>query len=208
VGVLVAGSLAFLLLNARAKKNRPLKNILLVFADPKLKNPSQPLNQVGEYEAIRRSIRDNKEFNLLAPILGATINEVTDALDDTESYWIIHFSAHGSSTGIFLEDDDRAPDATPLQIIVDTISKLKVECLILSACYAGFHDTLQASHIPYVIAPQGAISDSAAVEFARKFYDALCEGKSLEQAYDAGRLLSWDQYPDTDIPILYGPGRF
>ncbi|HEY0772138.1 MAG TPA: CHAT domain-containing protein, partial [Sphingobacteriaceae bacterium] len=119
---------------------------------------------------------------------------------------IVHFSGHGTkSGGIVLENDDgKAHLVTPkamselFELFAD-----EVECVILNACYSEVQAEAIVKHIKYVIGMSKEIGDKAAVEFAIGFYDALCDGKSVEIAFKFGRnAIQLEGVPEHLTPIL------
>ena len=71
--------------------------------------------------------------------------------------------------------------------------------------FASVAGALVRFDVPGVVATQYAISDRAAVSFARKFYQALAEGYPLEAAVAEGRKaidLSEKNY-EWGVPVLY-----
>jgi hypothetical protein len=57
----------------------------------------------------------------------------------------------------------------------------------LNACYSLTTGALTSSlGVPYTIAMEGPISDPAAIEFSRGFYDAIGAGKGISFAYEEG----------------------
>ena len=61
-----------------------------------------------------------------------------------------------------------------------------LQCVLLNGCYSQPQAEAIASHVPYVIGMARAIKDSAAIEFAVGFYDALGAGRSVESAFKFG----------------------
>src|SRR5205814_4789739 len=120
----------------------------------------------------------------------ARIADLVNELATRGPYWIIHFSGHGNGTGLYFVTDDGQPDPVPIDRLVKELSALKrpPECLVLSACYSAFDETILSSNrISYIIAPRGEVADGAARKWSDGFYCGLGAGKSIEDAYEDGR---------------------
>ena len=62
----------------------------------------------------------------------------------------------------------------------------ELECVILNSCYSISQGKLLSLGVPYTIAMEGSISDAAAIEFSRSFYDAISNNRDIEYAYKIG----------------------
>ena len=125
---------------------------------------------------------------------------------------IVHFSGHGAGNKGLVFESNRAssqesrdlatepeleenevlafPDNENISLVnATTLANLfklfsdKVRCVLLNGCYTEIQAKAIAHYIPYVIGMSRAISDSAAIDFAVGFYDALGAGRSIEFAY-------------------------
>jgi serine/threonine protein kinase len=61
-----------------------------------------------------------------------------------------------------------------------------IKCVILNACFSLSQGELASLNVPFTIAMERAISDEAAIEFSRGFYDAIGAGRDIEFAYEEG----------------------
>jgi len=102
---------------------------------------------------------------------------------------IVHFSGHGSEAGqLILEDDQGRAFAVP----PDALSRLfailrdRVRCVVLNACYSEPQAQAIAAHIDCVIGMPDAIGDTASLNFAASFYQALGYGRDVQTAFDLG----------------------
>lgn len=68
---------------------------------------------------------------------------------------------------------------------VPTIRRAGKVC-VLNACYSEAQAKAIARHIDYVIGMQQAIGDTAAIAFSAGFYQALGDGRNIEEAYKMG----------------------
>jgi hypothetical protein len=94
--------------------------------------------------------------------------------------------------GLVLEkDDDGSRFVVPQSALANTIAAYasprgRLDCVILNACYSVSTGKLASLGVPYTIAMEGAISDQAAIEFSRGFYDAIGAGKDIAFSYQEG----------------------
>ena len=105
---------------------------------------------------------------------------------------IVHFSGHGSSEGIFLVNEREVPQLAStqaLQKLFGVLKKiLKIECLILNACFSKAQAEVVAESIPVVVGTQSKIGDKEAINFSIGFYQGLGEGLTYEDAFELGRV--------------------
>jgi len=163
--------------------------VLVVFANP---HGTSPLRLSEEDRAITESIRRSRQRDAitLTKCHAATVHDLSRALLD-EEFRIVHISGHGTHSGLVLEENDGSRFVVPQAALAKTFSAYAspngpLECVILNACYSVSTGTLASLGVPYTIAMEGPISDQAAVEFSRGFYDAIGAGKDITFAYEEG----------------------
>jgi len=79
----------------------------------------------------------------------------------------------------------------------------KVECVVLNACYSEVQAKAISEYIPFVIGMKKAIGDSAAIEFAVAFYDALGAGRTIDFSYKlACNAIQWAGLPEHLTPVI------
>jgi hypothetical protein len=130
-------------------------------------------------------------------------------LDD--EYEIVHFSGHGTGTGLAFEDRDGRlyvpPQDAVAQLLADFSPPLK--CLLLNACYSISQGQLTSLGVPFTVAMEGPISDDAAILFSGGFYDSIGAGKDVEFSFRQGlHALRLAGHPDTAVPHLLKKGEF
>jgi hypothetical protein len=88
-----------------------------------------------------------------------------------------------------LEDESGEQYVVPQQALADLFRAYSppLNCVILNACFSISQGQLASVGVPFTIAMEGLISDDAAIEFSRGFYDAIGAGKDIEFAYEEGR---------------------
>jgi len=157
--------------------------VLLVLCSPK---DAVSLRLMTELRTITESVRamSNGRKIFIEALPSATIDDLRRALL-TKSCDVLHFSGHSDSTTLVFEDAAGASQDVSLQAIRDLISKYpKTKCVVLNGCESG--KTLTVPIGGFTVAMQDSISDDAAIEFSKGFYDALAAGKDLEFAFQEG----------------------
>lgn len=163
------------------------KKILILSANPKNTQALRLDEEVREIEDGLRQSKKRSEFKIQIA-MAVRLRDIRRALLQHEPH-IVHFSGHGDTRGILLEDESGnavlvSPDA--LAGLFE-LFKDKVVCVLLNSCYSETQAVAINNHIPYVIGMSHAVPDKAALEFAIGFYDGLGAGKSIEEAYLFGK---------------------
>lgn len=89
---------------------------------------------------------------------------------------IVHFCGHGLEDGSLLLEDERGNNKPVSPGALASLFKLHVDyvkCVLLNACYSEKPAVAISQYIDYVIGMNNPIQDSAAIEFAKGFYDGL-----------------------------------
>ena len=164
----------------------PMK-ILFLAANPR---DTQPLHLDEEVRAIDHALQSaayRDRFNL-EQAWAVRYNDLQNVLLRHQPT-IVHFSGHGSNTNeLILLDNDGGSHPVSLQALSRLFAILKdnIRCVVLNACYSESQAQAIAQHIEAVIGMTNALGDSAAIEFASAFYQALAYGRSIKTAFDLG----------------------
>ncbi|MEV4345211.1 CHAT domain-containing protein [Actinoplanes sp. NPDC049596] len=163
----------------------PRLNILLACANPR---GSEPLRTGEEDRTLRQSIRLSAERDRIdiETLNAVTIDDLRRALM-TKQYDIVHFSGHGTNRGLVFENDAGQIFQPPSAALGELFARRKIKVAVLNACYSLTASRMSAIGTEYTIAFDGPLSDPAAIEFTRGFYDALGAGLTVPEAYDEGR---------------------
>jgi soluble P-type ATPase len=163
--------------------------VLVVFANPR---GTSQLNLGREDRIIREAVQlsRNRDSISIDIIHAATIHDLRRALL-SKNYDIVHVSGHGTGSGLVLEDESGGKYVVPQQGLASLFGAYakpsgSLECVILNACYSISQGTLVSLSTPFTIAMEGAISDDAAIEFSRGFYDAVGADKGVAFSYEEG----------------------
>jgi len=124
---------------------------------------------------------------------------------------IVHFSGHGLEDGEILvegpEGDEHPVTPHALASLFALVAD-RVQCVVLNACHSRKQAQAISRSIPYVIGMRREVDDSAAITFSIGFYQALGDGRPIEQAYAFGRVLvEMYNFEDFRTPILWKDGR-
>jgi tetratricopeptide (TPR) repeat protein len=138
-------------------------------------------------------------------------------------YNIFHFIGHGgfdeqNQDGVLVLEDDfkRGYYASSERLAVLLGNQEDLRLVVLNACeggrtsasdpFAGIATTLvRTGSVPAVVAMQLAITDQAAITFARGFYNALSVGRPVDGAVTQARLAIFADGNDVEwaTPVLY-----
>lgn len=101
---------------------------------------------------------------------------------------VLHLACHGDGTNLLFDAPDRPGRLVPGQLIADILglyrerSGVLLRGLVLNACRSAEIAPLFAEVVEVVIAHEGELSDSCAVIFAQKFYEAVPNSPTLVDA--------------------------
>lgn len=179
-------------------------NILFLASDPtdvaRLRAGAE-LREIGE----KLQLAKQRERFQLHQRLSVRPEDFSQALLDLAPQ-IVHFSGHGSASGMLCFEDE---SGQALAVSGDALATLfeqfsgQVQCVILNACYSEAQAQAIAAWIPYVIGMPQSIGDRAAIAFATGFYQALGAGRTIEAACKLGiaqaRMLG---APSEHTPVL------
>ncbi|MEO1450600.1 MAG: CHAT domain-containing protein, partial [Bacteroidota bacterium] len=142
---------------------------------PALQPESQELNRVFA------SLHQKQEIQVLRDET-AVLDEILETCARYQEQMIgFHYAGHASGETLDLEDGAASSDS--IAQLLGSMPNLMFACLNGCATF-GQVEKLFAAGVPVVIATSYAVSDVQAKTFARKFYEALAEGKSLEASFD------------------------
>lgn len=157
--------------------------ILFISSNPK---DSPTLNLAHEIRDIKNSIisttkRDELIFSFLP---SARISDFMSQMI-REKPTILHFSGHGRTEGIILEDDSAYSQILDTKTIEELFKLCSsfVKCVILNACYSKEQALVINKYIPYVIGISNTIIDSSAKVFSISFYEALGNNDIVDYAF-------------------------
>jgi tetratricopeptide (TPR) repeat protein len=104
---------------------------------------------------------------------------------------IVHFSGHGDASGeIILTDNAGVSKPVTAEAIKALFTTLKdnVRVVVLNACYSKAQAEAITEVIDCAIGMRTRVVDEAAIAFAASFYRAVGFGRSIQQAFDQGKV--------------------
>ncbi|MCZ7567035.1 MAG: VWA domain-containing protein [Ardenticatenaceae bacterium] len=180
------------------------KTILILAANPKNTSRLRLDQEVREIDNGLQRARRRDEFNL-KQVWAVRRSDFRRAMLDLKPN-IVHFCGHGSGEeGIAFEDENGQAKLVSTEALSGFFELFadKVEYVVLNACYSKVQAEAIAKHIPHVIGMNKAIGDTAAIEFAVAFYDALGAGETIEFAYKlACNAIQLSGMPENLTPTL------
>jgi len=160
------------------------QRVLLVCANPR---GTDPLRTAEEDRTLRESIQlsPNRGKIQVDTLNAATIDDLRRALLKNK-YDVVHFSGHGTNTGLVFEDVNGKLMVPSSSALSELLARRDVKTAVLNACYSLSVGKIASIGLDYTVASTGPISDPAAIEFTRGFYDALGAGLSVPDSFDEG----------------------
>src|SRR5579862_7350129 len=182
--------------------------VLVVFANPR---GTSSLRLGEEDRTIQECVRRSKNRDNLSLIIhhAATVDDIRRALLDND-YEIVHFSGHGTGTGLAFEDNSGKLYIPPQKALSDLLADFSppIKCLLLNACYSVSQGQSTSLGVPYTIAMEGPIADDAAIIFVGGFYDSIGAGKDVEFSFRQGiHALKLAGHSDSAVPHLLKKGE-
>jgi hypothetical protein len=158
--------------------------VLLVCANPR---GTDPLRTAQEDRILRESVQLARHRSRIhvETLQAATIDDLRRALLRAR-YQIVHFSGHGTTEGLVFEDEAGSRMVPSSAALAELLERRQVPTVVLNACYSLSVGRLTSIGTDHTVATTGPISDPAAVEFTRGFYDAIGEGLPIPEAVEEG----------------------
>jgi len=99
---------------------------------------------------------------------------------------VIHFSGHGTTSGIVLRNDDGGYTEVSGPNLRRFLEGRGIELLVLNACYSKSQAEHVAGAVGATVGTTNVVGDEAARRFTVAFYRALGDGLSLREAFRDG----------------------
>ncbi|WP_165521722.1 CHAT domain-containing protein [Micromonospora zingiberis] len=211
--------------DAVAPQAGPLKLLVAVAAPDESRTPAPALAVEAEMQAVLDAVSpvSETEAGQVRVLEVAGARQIGEALRD-DQYHVLHLSAHGSATGVMLEDEDGAPVEVGAADLVQALrtGQRPLPLIVLSSCRSGaggsanLASMLVRAGADRVLAMQASVTDRYATELARLFYQALAAGATVtpgQALADARRQLEEQRRaarqpgpPEYGVPMLLGVG--
>ncbi|MEZ4382305.1 MAG: CHAT domain-containing protein [Nannocystaceae bacterium] len=163
----------------------PLR-VLLVSASPE---SAERLRVDQEFRGVADSIRGARDQVVVHHVLAARLEDLRTALLEHKPH-VLHLSCHGEADGTLrLEagDGEDEPQAVAPERLARLLGALGdgLRLVVVNACHSEVVARSLLAAVPLVVGVRGVLLDSAAVSFARGFYEALAYGRPVEDAFNA-----------------------
>jgi hypothetical protein len=165
--------------------------------------------EMKEVDRVFRGARLRDKFEIVQKWAVEAIDIQTHLKDTLPRF--VHFSGHGAGNeGLAFENALGFTQYIDADTLGDTFAleyAQTVECVFLNACYSEDQAAAIAQRVSYVIGMKAALDDKAAAAFSMGFYQALGDGKSIEEAFKAGHNnAKLAGIKDNLAPVLYKNG--
>jgi len=190
----------------RAEMTEPeVRRILFLGASPldevrlRLDKEIREIEDALRITALRDSFDLKQKWAVTAEVLQRSMLE--------EDPKIVHFSGHGDTAGIAVEDtlgNARMIGSEVVGRLFEAFSG-KIECVLMNSCYSESQAREISRHVPYVIGMKKSVSDDLAIAFSVGFYTALGAGWDIKFAFKMGVLrIELEGIDGSDVPLLLG----
>jgi len=182
--------------------DQPISVLFLAAAPAKLKE-LRLSEEMREIQGAIMGSQARNRFNLVVH-LAVTPRSLVASILESEPQ-IIHFSGHGSSRGLVVEDETGNAafvEAEALGKVIELLAD-KVECVVLNVADSSTFSRLIIPSVQYVISMNSTLSDSGAIAFSAGFYQALGNGRSIEEAFQFGcAQIALEGFAEESTPTL------
>jgi hypothetical protein len=106
---------------------------------------------------------------------------------------VLHFSGHGSfGNEIVFQADNGTSQPIPPNDLAELVQlfQANLKLVLLSCCFGRRQAKALNDVVDFTIGMENPISDSGAVSFSANFYQVLASGGSINQAFNAARLVT------------------
>lgn len=183
----------------------PVQTILFLGASPidevrlRLDQEVRDIEEALQITSLRDSFNLRHKWAVTADVLQRSMLE--------NAPQIVHFSGHGGTAGIYVEDSLANAKLITNEAIGSLFEAFNdtVQCVVMNSCYSESQAMEIAKHVPYVIGMKRSVADAAAIAFSVGFYTALGSGKDIRFAFKMGQVrIKLEGVPDSDVPVLIG----
>lgn len=175
--------------NSPQLRKRPKLRVLYLTASPA---PKDRVRVDLEYSRVQQAIQSSKHRDKISiehrP--AADINSILDGLNNCRPK-IVHFSGHSSVHGLAVDNQKVTEPGyleLPFNILAYALRSTDdpPEIVVLNSCNSSAAKSEVLKSAKALVSMNDGISDTAAVEFAARFYAAIASGQSLQSAFRQG----------------------
>ncbi|GAB7192887.1 hypothetical protein NUM3379_35960 [Kineococcus sp. NUM-3379] len=193
---------------APAARPGPFKLLAAVAAPEETLTRNRPLDVEAEMQAVLGAVTGVGTGGQVRILEVASPGQIGEALRRDE-YHVLHLSAHGTPTGVELEDEDGAPRPATAGQLLDVLvdAGRPAPLVVLSSCSGGSADAealagaLVAAGADRVLAMQAPVTDVYATRLVAAFYAELArEPQPVAQALGRARRTVERELDTRDVP--------
>ena len=180
---------------ARLRRYLPVLGIIgAPFADLSgTSDPVNPLDDVGEWHALREAIlaAEGRVPLALVRMRPPTASRLERALAvrGADAFRVVHIVAHGERDMLYLEDERGFEDYAVAEYLANLFRQSATQLLFLDGCYSRRVAELLTEETPLlaVLGTRRRVLPAQAAQFNTHFYRALSEGAPIEEAFHTAR---------------------
>ena len=158
--------------------------VLIIFSNP----PGQTPLRLDREDKLLASLARRHEQGVTVERLHASEVDDIHHLILGNHYDVIHFSGHGSPSGIFLDRSNLQPGAelitAPRLRSLLALANMPPLVVVFLCCYSDEAITTLADVAPFVITAVGLVDDEACLHFTAGLYERLFVGSGVASAFD------------------------
>jgi len=159
----------------------------------------RPLQLEAEEKAIGQclAVAEDAERLSFRPLHGASLDDLYKNFNRFHNrIHIFHFAGH--SNGTFLNLEDTQARASNLSVLMGMQKNLKL--VFLNGCSNKAQVAeLAKQGVKAIIATSAPIEDESSIEFAKTFYDALANGKNIQESFNTAKSKIQNDQPQLEI---------
>jgi hypothetical protein len=178
--------------------------ILFLAADPVDCTRLRLSEELREIQGAIISSRSRDKFHLEAR-MAVRPRDLTQAILEFRPQ-IIHISGHGeASGGLILENDSGHATFVGPELLAKALklAAIRVECIVFNVSESTNLAQAILPLVRYAISLKSPILDRAAISFSAGFYQALGNGRSIEDAFKLGcAMIQLEGFPEDSLPEL------
>lgn len=177
---------------APAARVKDLMRILFLAANPMTTSRLDLEEELRSLESELRGTTFRDSIKLVARHAVRPDDLVRYVRDENPN--VIHFSGHGSASGIILRNDCGSDQSVKGPQLKRFLRGRGVDLVVLNACYSKHQADPILSAVKTIVGTTDAVEDEAARRFTAAFYRSLGNGLSVREAFRDG----------TDAVVLHG----
>ncbi|RMD41661.1 hypothetical protein DV735_g3446, partial [Chaetothyriales sp. CBS 134920] len=158
--------------------------ILMVLADPADEGRLRLLREEKALKEALQSATNTESFRFVT-LPSCRPRDLASGIRRNRPTFI-HFSGHSSRRGMFFEDDVGKSvmiEPTKLAPLLALAAEDGLKGVVMNACHTKDQATVIAAEVGHVIAMDGSLGDTQAIDFSSQFYAAIGDGDEFQKAF-------------------------